>query len=232
MIEEPPILTLRENFPRPTEAQLNAFRGVETGVICDAMGGQGALDSDIQPIGGGLDIKCEAVGTSLVADNGPAEIMATMAALHILRPGDIVVSAVRGHRDCAAVGDQFCGMLRNKRAGGFVTDGVVRDYEGIVATGLPVWCAGLNPNSPYAHGPGRTGFGAAVGGRHIDSGDIIVADRNGVVVVPYAQIDDVLARVAEIRVLEDALAAQVRDGFCQMEAIEQMIADGRAVIVD
>lgn len=232
MIEEPAVLTLRENFPRPTAAQLAAFQGVSTGFVCDAMGGQGALDSRIQPLGGGRDLHCQAVGVALVAENGPAEILATMAALHILQPGDIVVSAVHGHRNCSASGDQFCGMLKNKGAAGFVTDGEMRDYDGIVETGLPVWCTGLSPNSPYSNGPARTGFGAVVGGRMVNSGDIIVADRNGVVVVPFDQIDEVIAGVAHVRALEEALEAKVSDGFCQMDEIAQMIADGRAVVVD
>ncbi len=231
MIEEPPQLTLRETFPRPRPDQIAAFRGVPTGFVCDAMGGQGALDSRIRPIGDGRDTDCTAVGTALVADNGPQEILATMAALHILQPGDIVVAAVHGHRNCSASGDQFCGMLRNKGAAGFVTDGEMRDYDGIVETGLPVWCTGLSPNSPYAHGPARVGFGAVVGGRQINSGDIIVADRNGVVVVPHADIDAVIAQVAQVRALEDALEKKVKAGFCRMEPIEEMIADGRAVIV-
>lgn len=232
MIEEPPKLTIRENFVRPDPDQLAAFRGVPTGFVCDAMGGQGALDSRIRPIGDGRDTHCAVVGTALVADNGPQEILATMAALHILQPGDIVIAAVHGHRNCSASGDQFCGMLRNKGAGGFVTDGEMRDYEGIVATGLPVWCTGLSPNSPYAHGPARVGFGAVVGGRQVNSGDIVVADRNGVVVVPHAEIDAVIAQIARVRELEDALEEKVKAGFCRMQPIEDMIADGSAVIVE
>jgi 4-hydroxy-4-methyl-2-oxoglutarate aldolase len=230
MIEEPPILRIRANFPRPTAAQIAAFKDVPTGFVCDAMGGQGALASNIQPIGGGRDIDCRAVGPALIADNGPQEILATMGALHILQPGDIVVAAVHGHQNCSAAGDQFCGMLRNKGAAGFVTDGEMRDYDGIVETGLPAWCTGLSPNSPYSNGPARVGFDAVVGGRRIASGDLIVADRNGVVVVPFDQIDAVIAKVAHVTELEAALEAKVKDGFCQMAAIEDMIADGRAVV--
>lgn len=230
MIEEPPLLTLRPGFTRPSPAQIDAFRDVPTGFVCDAMGGQGALDSRIQPIGGGRDIKCHAVGPALVADNGPQEILATMGALHILEPGDIVVSAVHGHRNCSAAGDQFCGMLKNKGAAGFVTDGEMRDYDGIKETGLPAWCTGLSPNSPYSNGPARVGFDAVIGGRRIASGDLIVADRNGVVVVPFAEIDAVIEKVAHVRELEEALETKVKDGFCHMQAIEDMIADGRAVI--
>ena len=232
MIEEPPVLTLRRSFPRPSAAQIAAFRDVPTGFVCDAMGGQGALSSDIQPIGGGRDIDCRAVGPALVADNGPAEILATMGALHILEPGDIILSAVHGHRNCSASGDQFCGMMKNKGAAGFVTDGEMRDYDGIVEVGLPAWCTGLSPNSPYSNGPAWAGFGAVIGGVRVESGDLIVADRNGVVVVPLAEIDRVIGQLAKVKELEGALEAKVREGFCQMAAIEEMIADGRAVIED
>jgi 4-hydroxy-4-methyl-2-oxoglutarate aldolase len=228
MLEEPPVLTIRPDFARPTASQVDAFRDVTTGFVCDAMSGQGALDCTIQPIGAGRDIDCRAVGPALVADNGPAEILATMAALHILQPGDIVVSAVHGHRNCSASGDQFCGMLKNKGAAGFVTDGQMRDYDGIVEVGLPVWCAGLSPNSPYSNGPARVGFAANVGGRQIESGDLIVADRNGVVVVPFAEIDAVAAKLVEVMKMEAALAEKVHDGFCHMQLIEDMIDDGRA----
>ncbi|MHA6262567.1 RraA family protein [Arenibacterium sp. CAU 1754] len=232
MIKEPPVLTLRTTFPRPTANQIAAFTDVPTGFVCDAMGGQGALDSAIQPIGGGRDIDCRAVGPALVADNGPAEILATMGALHVLRPGDIVVAAVHGHRNCSASGDQFCGMLKNKGAAGFVTDGEMRDYDGIVAVGLPAWCTGLNPNSPYSNGPARVGFDAVVGGRQINSGDLIVADRNGVVVVPFDDIDRVIARLEEVKTLEGDLEAKVAKGFCEVAAIQDMIDDGRAVVIE
>ncbi|MEO3413073.1 RraA family protein [Roseovarius sp. CAU 1744] len=230
MIEEPPILTLRRDFPRPTRDQIDAFRDVPTGFVCDAMGGQGALDARIGPIGNGRDIDCRAVGPALVADNGPAEILGTMGALHILEPGDVIVAAVHGHRNCSAAGDQFCGMMKNKGAAGFVTDGEMRDYDGIVAAGLPAWCTGLSPNSPYSNGPARVGFDAVIGGRRVVSGDLVVADRNGVVVVPLADIDKVIAQLARVRNAEEELETKVRDGFCRMDAIEEMIADGRAVI--
>lgn len=232
MIEEPPRLKIRRNFPRPSAQQIDAFRGVPTGFVCDAMDGKGALSSAIKPIGFGRDIECQAVGPALVADNGPQEILATMGALHELHKGDIVVSAVHGYQGCSAAGDQFCGMLRNKGAAGFVTDGEMRDYEGIVAAGLPAWCTGLNPNSPYSNGPGTVGYGAVVGGCLIQSGDLIVADRNGVVVVPFTRIDAVIEALSHVKTLEQTLEAQVADGYSDMPAIEAMLQDGSAVIED
>ena len=231
MIEEPAKLQIRATIKRPTQAQIDAFKNIPTGFLCDAMEGQGALCTSIQPVctDGGLPL--HAHGPALVADNGPAEILATMGALHIAQEGDIVVAAAHGHTDCAAAGDRFCGMMKNKGVAGFVTDGQMRDYSGIVAAGLPAWCAGLSPNSPYSNGPGKVGFGAVVGGRHIETGDIIVADRDGVVVVPFAMIDAVIAQLAAIQELEDTLDAKVQDGFCEMAKVQAMLEDGTAKLV-
>lgn len=232
MIEEPAKLQIRQGFRRPSKTQIDAFRDIPTGFLCDAMEGQGALCSSIRHIGGGRDLPNHAYGPALVADNGPAEILATMGALHIAQPGDIIVAAVHGHRNCSAAGDQFCGMMKNKGVAAFVTDGEMRDYDGIVAAGLPAWCAGLSPNSPYSNGPGKVGFGAVVGGRYVESGDMIVADRDGVVVVPFARIDAVIAQLETIRELEQSLEAKVKAGFCEMTAIKAMLEDGSAVMVD
>lgn len=232
MIEEPPKLQIRASIRRPSAAQIAAFRDIPTGFLCDAMGGQGALCGSIQHIGGGRDLPTHAFGPALVADNGPAEILATMGAIHIAQAGDIVVAAVHGHKNCAAAGDRFCGMLKNKGVAAFVTDGQMRDYAGIIAAGLPAWCAGLSPNSPYSNGPGKVGFGTVLGGRHVETGDMIVADRDGVVVVPFAQIDAVISQLEDIQKLEDALDARVQGGYCEMPAIEAMLQEGTAVAVE
>lgn len=229
MIEEPIRLTIHEAFPRPTPAQTAAFQDIPTGFVCDAMDGRGGLDTVIAPVSANLPR--HAVGVALVADNGPEEILATMGALHIMQPGDMIVSAVRGGANCSAAGDQFMGMMNNKGAAGFVTDGPMRDLEGIEVVGLPAWCNGLNPNSPFSNGPGRVGFGAVVGGQWINSGDILVADENGVVVIPFARIDAVIAQLDAVKAAEVALEAKVKSGGADMPAIEAMLAEGSAKIV-
>lgn len=97
MIEDPPKLQIRATIRRPNADQIAAFKDVPTGFLCDAMEGQGALCSSIQPIGGGRDLPTHAHGPALVADNGPAEILATTGALHVAQTGDIIVAAVDGH---------------------------------------------------------------------------------------------------------------------------------------
>ena len=149
--------------------------------------------------------------------------MASLAALAVIRPGDIVVAAFGGFQGCAAAGDRLCGMMKNNGAAGFVTDGPVRDHAGIIAIGLPVWATGLTPESPFSKGPGSVGFPVQIGGRQIESGDMIVADCDGVVVVPFARIDAVIAALKSVRHREADLDRQVKDGLRIPPAIAALL---------
>lgn len=227
MIEEPILLSLRTSFPRPSAAQVAAFRDVPTGFVCDAMDGRGGMETAISPL-----LDAHIAGCAVVADNGPDGNLATLGAVHIMQEGDVVVAAMRGGQTVAAAGDMILAMIRNKGGVGFVTDGPMRDLTGMREVGLPAWCNGLNPNSPYSTGPGRVGHSASVGGQIVNSGDIIVADENGVVVVPFARIDDVIAKLDAVSAAEVALEAKVKAGFSEQTRIIAMLADGRAVIED
>lgn len=232
MIEAPPPLTIKTRFRRPTDAQISAFQGVPTGFVVDALLGGGALSSSIQPVGGGRDIDCVAAGPALTADCGAGDVLALFAALKFITLGDVVVSSFAAHTGCAAAGDRLVGMMKNNGAAGFVTDGPVRDYVGIVPVGLPVWCVGLTPASPHMSGPGTIGFPVQVGGQQIETGDMIVADRDGVVVVPFAKIDEVILKLAHIAELEADLDAKVAQGLKVPSWVEEYLKSESTVRKD
>ncbi|MEM9105013.1 MAG: RraA family protein [Pseudomonadota bacterium] len=229
MIEAPPTLTIKSTLRRPSEEQIGAFQGVPTGFVVDALLGGGALSSSIQPVGDGRDVHCVAAGPALTADCGPADVLATFAALKFIRPGDLVVSAFAGHKGCAAAGDRLVGMMKNCGAAGFVTDGPVRDYQGIVPFGLPIWCTGITPASPHMAGPGTVGFPIQIGGQQVETGDMIVADRDGVVVVPYEKIDHVVEALARITRLEEELDAKVEKGLKVPDWVEDILLSDQTV---
>ena len=231
MIEEPPLLTIAGTMRRPDVSQIAAFQGVPTGFVVDALFGSGALSSDIQPIGAGRDVRCVAAGPALTANCGPADILATLASLNFIQTGDIVVSAFAGHQGCAAGGDRVIGMMKNNGAAGFVTDGPMRDYDGVINVGLPAWCTGLTPASPFANGPGAVGLPIQIGGREVETGDMISADRDGVVVVPFEQIDEVIARLALIHELEADLDSQVAKGLKIPASITELLESDKVKFV-
>lgn len=223
MIEEPKILTIKRPDRRPTQAQIEAFQDAPTSFVVDAMNGKSALDMAIKPLAPDA-LPGHVAGPALTADNGPGDIMATLAALNFIAEGDVVVSAFGGHQGCAAAGDRVSAMMKNCGAAGFVTDGPMRDWAGIVAVGLPCWCTGLNPNTPFTTGPGTIGLPVQVGGQRVETGDMIVADRDGVVVVPFDQIDAVATRLQQVRALEEALDAQLSGGLDIPDDVKAMIS--------
>ena len=231
MIEEPPLLTIRRPNRRPTAAQIAAFQGVPTGFVADAMYGTGAL-AGIGALGFGRDLTCVAAGPALTVDCGPGDILALAASLDFVQEGDVVVSAFAAHQGCAQAGDRICGMLRNNGAVGFVTDGPMRDYEGLVEAGLPAWCSGLTPNSPVSTGPGRVGLPIRLGGVEVETGDMIVGDRDGVVVVPFEEIDRVIEFLETVKTLEAELDAKVAAGLKVAEPIKTLLASDKVSYVD
>lgn len=229
MIEDPPVLTIRRSFPRPTEAQLRRFRGTYTAQVVDAMEGRGAMDPSIKPqIAPGVSIAAPA----LTAFAHPADNLALFGCLDVLAAGDVVVCAADNYRQTALTGDLLAGMLRNAGAIGLVTDGAIRDQDGVEGMGLPVWHGGVSPNSPARVGPGTVGLEILCGGVAVSSGDLVVADRDGVVIVPHARIDAVADRLDAIRAAEQELEAKVRGGLVRPAWLDDVMGSSKVRVVD
>ena len=229
MIKDPPLLTIKRGFPRPPAALVDAFRGVPTGYLVDAMGGRGCPGHSIQAL---LPGKAALVGVALTCHCGPADNLALCGALDVAAGGDIIVAGTDGFTGTAVTGDLLLGMARNKGVAGFVTDGLVRDIPGIEAVGLPVYCAGVTPNSPARNGPGTVGFPLVLGDVIVHPGDIVVGDRDGVVVVPRLEAEAVLARLPAIKAAEQELEAKVRAGLQVPDFVRGVLQSDKTSYVD
>ena len=215
MIENPPLIQIKKSSSRnrPSIKQLANFKNVPTGFICDALNGYAALDTNIKPLPvPGKKVE-HIVGPALTVFSGAADVLGMSIALSEIQPGDIVVNGVSGFQGTAAVGDRIAGMIRNNGGIGLITDGPMRDLEGIIETGLSCFCTGLNPNSPYNSGPAKIGYPTEIGNKTIHSGDIIVADSDGVTVVPFDKIDEVVEKLDRITELENAMDEKVKNGL-------------------
>ena len=222
MIEEPPLLIVKEKRNRPTQKQIDALRDTPTGFLTDAMNGRGALNHCVQALSPTV-LSSKLCGPALTCHCGPADILAILGGLNELQPGDVMVVATGGWTQSAVTGDRVMGMLKNAGGAGFVTDGLVRDIEGIEEVGLPLMCCGVSANSPFAKGPGEVGLKIQLAGVSVNSGDMIVSDTSGVVVIPFERIDEVINTLAKIRVLEKELDAEVANGLKLPEQIKTMM---------
>jgi 4-hydroxy-4-methyl-2-oxoglutarate aldolase len=228
MIENPPLIQIKKKSSRkrPSEKQINGFKNIPTGFICDALNGYAALDPSIKPLSiPGKKVK-QVVGPALTVFSGAADVLGMAIALSEIELGDIVVNGVSGFQGTAAVGDRIAGMIKNNGGVGLVTDGPMRDLDGIIETGLDCFCTGLNPNSPFNSGPAKIGFPMNIGGTTVSSGDIIVADSDGVTVVPFDKIDEVLNKLDRIIEVESAMDKQVSEGLkISQKALDYLKSD-------
>ncbi len=206
MIGEPVALTIRRNFERPAAQLLRAYRGAPTGFVTDSHNGQGCMDYRIKPI----DPSMTVCGPALTCYCSPTDNLAAMAALDFAKKGDVIVIAARNDQTAAVIGDRWAMWAKKVGVAGIVCDGLVRDIVGLLQVGIPVFARGLAPNSGFKHGPGEINTRVSCGGIAVDPGDIVVGDRDGVVVVPRADAGTVAARLAEVRKKEVALDAAVR----------------------
>ena len=195
----------------------------------DSMSGRGAMAPEIKPQQQALSAIC---GPALTVHCYPADNLALLAAVDQVRPGDVVVCTTDGFRQTAVTGDLLAGMLKNAGASALVTDGTIRDQDGLEAVGLPVFHAGVTPNSPASVGPGSVGLPILCGGVPVRPGDIIVGDRDGVVVVPSGQAQSVLDRLLQVREAEKELEAKVHGGLTVPDPIRAILSSDRVQWLD
>jgi regulator of RNase E activity RraA len=205
-------IAVAEPWDRPDAALLDRFAGLAASIVGDVLDRMTALD-------GGIRLWTERdqlVGFALPVDVPAGDNLAIHRALDEARPGDVLVVNGRADLTRALVGDLIGEIMGSTGMAGAVIDGAIRDVEALAQQGLSIYARAVTPAGPFKNGPGLVGRPVAVGGVVIAAGDLIVADRDGVVVVPQDKIGVVAERVHVATANEQALR-------------ERIIAAGRAV---
>jgi len=139
--------------------------------------------------------------------------ISTRAAIEAMPEGCIAVVDAMGNTDAGIFGDILCARMKKRGIAGLVTDGVVRDLAGVLATGLPVWCRGAAaPPSVAALTFVNWQEPIACGGVAVFPNDVVVVDEDGAVLIPAAMLDDVVALAVEQERLESWIMQEVENG--------------------
>jgi len=130
--------------------------------------------------------------------------------------GEVIVIEARGETGSGTLGDILALRAHVRGAAGIVTDGGVRDHDAVAAVGIPVYSAGAHPAVlGRRHVPWDVDVAVACGGTTVEPGDVVVGDRDGVVVIPPGLVEEVV---------DAALAQEEEDGW-----IAEQVAAGHAV---
>jgi regulator of RNase E activity RraA len=207
-----PGFQIRESFARPSAETVDGFREFDTPAISDLMNRLYAMVSEIVPL---TDPSLPLIGPACTVKVFPGDNLMVHKSLDLAEPGDVVVIDTSRSGLTAVLGDLICTKARHRGIAGFVVDGLVRDLSAIQALGdFPVFGRGVTPIGPLHRGPGEINLPISCGGIVVNPGDVIVADLNGVVVVPRDIAEDLLERLRTRSAAEaDYLAAVARGEF-------------------
>ena len=139
--------------------------------------------------------------------------ISTRSAVEAMPAGCIAVVDAMGVTDAGIFGDILCARMQKRQVAGLVTDGVIRDRDGVVGTGLPVWCQGTAaPASAASLTFVNWQEPIACGGVAVFPNDIMVVDTDGAVLIPADLLDAVVEAAVEQEQLEGWIMSEVNQG--------------------
>lgn len=172
-----------------TQEKLVQLRDLGTATIYEAQGAKGALDSGMKPI----DPTVRMAGPALTVDARPADNLILHYAVLKAKPGDILVVDAKAFMEAGPWGDVLTLQAMKLGIAGLVVNGCVRDANLIIDLGFPVFCRGLSIKGTGKNQPGKVNVPITIGDVVIRPGDIVVGDRDGLVVVAQDEVDMAIA---------------------------------------
>ncbi|HMN78923.1 MAG TPA: 4-carboxy-4-hydroxy-2-oxoadipate aldolase/oxaloacetate decarboxylase [Burkholderiaceae bacterium] len=198
-----------------TPEQLAALKAFGTATIHEAQGQKGAVDGAIRPLDPGMRL----AGPAFTVRCRPSDNLVLHYALTRIAPGQVMVADAGGFVEAGPWGDVMSGAARLRGCAGLVIDGSVRDSATIVDMGFPVFSRGVSIKGTNKCQPGEVGVPIVLGGTVVRPGDLVVGDRDGVVVVLAEEVADVIAACRQREDKEADFRQQLASGRTTVELL-------------
>jgi RraA family protein len=212
---------------RPEKALVEAFRGLPVATISDSMGKFYCVDSGIKTIG-----KKKLLGPAVTVRSQLADNLLFHKAIDMAQPGDVIVVDAGGCTHRGLCGDIMCTYAHSRGIVGFVVDGGVRDIDTLDTLDFALFARGVNPRGPYKNGPGEINVPVSIGGQVVFSGDILVGDHDGIVVIRPGDAANVLEKTRKIIEAEEQMHIKIDKGQLSRDWVDQEIRARDIEIID
>lgn len=184
-----------------------------TATLHEAMGKKGNLPSAIKPIKKGMKV----CGPAYTIQTMPRDNVLLHRAYAYANKGDILIAHCSGFYEAGYWGDLMSLGAKIKGIAGLVIDGCVRDADDIEAMGFPVFSRGLCIQGTSNHGDGTLNEPIIIGDCLIRPGDMVVGDRDGVVIIPIENVDDTIEKAIAREAKEEDVRRQLREGKTSLQ---------------
>jgi RraA family protein len=194
-----------------SDSLVQAFAEIPVSNVSDCMARMTASGPRLRPMhkGGRLG------GPALTVKVRPGDNLMIHKALQMAQPGDVIVVDAGGDLTNSLFGEIMSTYAISRGIAGIVLNGSIRDIDVISAGNWPVYAAGVTHRGPYKDGPGEINVPIAIDGMVVHPGDLVLGDADGVLCVPYDEVEAVLAEARDKVALErktmDNIAAGKHD---------------------
>lgn len=181
------------NHRRPEARVVDALAQAGTACVHEAMGRTGLLSSEIRARMSDAAV----AGAAITVSSHPGDNLMIHAAVEQCQPGDVLVVAPTSLSVHGMFGDLLATSLRARGVRGLVIDAGVRDIATLREMGFPVWSRAVHAQGTVKATPGSVNVPVVIGGQVVRAGDVVVADEDGVAIVPQQEARDVEERCSE-----------------------------------
>lgn len=186
----------------------NGFNDIPSTVLADVLGREQVMDIGIRPLWSPIP---RVAGPAFTVRCPPGDNLMLHAAIYRAEPGSVIVVEA-GDVDYALAGGNVCAVAQRRGIQAFVLDGVIRDLAEVRRMGFPVFARGVIPVPGAKAAVEPLNVAVRCGGATVSAGDTVVADEEGIVVIPRAR---------QQQVLLDAQAKAAKDADESLEAWEK-----------
>ncbi len=201
------------HIERTPKELIDQFRGIGTATVHEASGRKGAVDCAIKPISRGVRL----CGPAFTVQCHPGDNLMLHKAIERARPGDILVASVQGYYEAGYWGGLMATSAVARKIGGLAIDGSIRDSAEIIQMGFPIFCRGFCIRGTTKTVLGLINHPVLFGGVLVHSGDLILGDDDGMVVVERMECEEVLKASIKRIDTEKMKAEKLRAGISGVE---------------
>lgn len=218
---------IKRGFSRVSHDVVSMFQDFSIADISDHLNRLYAVDSAIRCLSGE---NRRLGGPACTVKVYPGDNLMVHKVLDLAQPGDVVVIDARGSTTNAVLGDTVSMKALHRGIAGFIVDGYVRDLSAIRELHYPIYARGDMPIGPLHRGPGEINYPVCCGGVVVEPGDFVIADLNGIVVLPRDCIEELHSQLSQYKERLSGYLEKVKRGEFSNAWVDQLIECARCEI--